>query len=415
MHRSIANEIVSFLGKNKVWCCIAKTSYKNMQIKSLGFTSDTSLLGVGFGNTLCVYTPDTLKLRCALSAPCGLDGNANKMLVSVPASSDRTSLDEKRKKFLEKRKKIIEAIQNMIEKNETSTIANQVKNMEELKKSKKSKITPIQSNGLTLSQQGALFSQILHMNHLNLFQKILIFDKINLRGRVPKKWKKQYIDYCERNDSEIEEKNLFGRMLNLSMRHKFKMIHKYKQTITQSQRNRKTMAALEAAITFTNPSEITPTTNGVAHHSPSMKNDHNATIHSKRAPTQNLPIQINHVAFCRGEHSHLVIVCTENRLLIWNLLTLRLQSSFKMSVTKLNVDMYTSLVAAITTDSDLYVFMPNTPIPLYQHKNLPKIEGLAWIPRTYPRPHSLTIDWQANTELYFLSAKQVRSKWRKKK
>lgn len=383
-----------------------------MQIKSLGFSADTSLLGVGFGNTLCVYKPENLKLRCALSTPSGLDGSANRLLISLPTKTDKHNLDESRKKFLDKRQKIITAIQNMIEKNETSTIATQIKNLEKPKNAKsakksKSTTTSIHPNDLNVTQQAALFTQILNMNNLNLFQKLIIFDKLNLRGRVPRKWKKQYEEYCQKVDDEATNTNLFGRMLNLSSRNKFKMIYKYKETLSQSQRNRKVLASLKNVIHFTLPNEVTPTmTNGVEK-SKSTKNNTETKAPPQRLPHQDALSQINHVVFCRGEHSHLVIVCTENRLLIWNLLTLRLQSSFRMSVAKIAVDLYTSLVAVITKDHDLCVFMPNTPIPLYQQKGLPKIEGLAWIPRTYPRAHSLTVDWQASTELYFLSSKQV--------
>lgn len=294
----------------------------------------------------------------------------------------------------------------MIYNNETSAIVTMVKNIEKVKKSKKSKPKIIKPSDLTSIQQSALFSHILNMNNLNLFQKILIFDKINLCGQVPRKWKEQFENYCSTIDNEIHDKNLFGRILNLPSRNKYKTMHKYRELILDGQRNKKLSSVLKKVISFTHPTEITPTVNGVSN-SKIEKNSENPSVVTTN-PIPNLTIQINHVAFCRGEHSHLVIVCTENRLLIWNLLTLRLQSSFKMCVSRICVDLYTSLVAVITTKQDLYVFMPNTPIPLYQHKGFPQIEGMAWIPRTYPRPHSLTIDWQAITELYFLSEKQVR-------
>lgn len=398
-------EKISFAGKNQIWCCIAKTSYKNLQIKSLGFSTDTSLLGVGFGNTLCLYAPETLKLKCALSAPSCYDGSASKLLVSIPTTKDTKNLEEKRNDFMEKRKKIVTAIQEMIEKNDTSIILKYVKNAEKSGRPEKSEAKTPHWCDLTIGQKNELFNQILNTNQLNLFRKIQIFDKINLCGRVPLKWKAQHEKYCNKIDQEIEGDNLFGRIMNLSAKHKFKMIHKYKESILQRQNNRKVSDALKKVIQFSNTNKIKPTTNGIGH-SKQSKTEEQPPI-NQFSSIQNAIVQIKHVAFCRGEQSHLVIVCTEDRLLIWNLLTLRLQSSFKISVAKIVVDIYTSLVAVVNKDQDLYVFMPNTPVPLYQHKGLPKVEGMAWIPRTYPRPHSLTIDWQASTELYFLSEKQV--------
>lgn len=363
------------------------------------------MLGVGFGNTLCIYAPETLKLKCALSAPSGLDGSASKLLVSIPTTKDTTNLEKKRNEFLEKRKKIVAAIQEMIEKNDISIILDYIKNAEKSERPEKPKTETPHWSDLTISQKNELFNQILNTNQLNLFQKIQIFDKINLRGRVPLKWKTQLEKYCDKIDQHIDDDNLIGRMMNLSAKHKFKMIHKYKKSIAQRHNNRKVSDALKRVIQFSNTNEMKPTTNGFGN-SKSSKTEEQPFIKQFSA-TQNASVQIKHVAFCRGEHSHLVIACTEDRLLIWNLLSLRLQSSFKISVSKILVDIYTSLVAVVSKDQDLYVFMPNTPIPLYQHKGLPKIEGMAWIPRTYPRPHSLSIDWQASTELYFLSEKQV--------
>lgn len=392
---------MSSIGKGKVWTCIARTTYKSLPIKSLGFSCDTSLLGVGFGNTLCIYNPETLQLRCALSAPSGLDGSVSKMTITLPSKTDKSDLDARRQRFIEKRKKMLAAIKSVLDSDDGVSVAKKLGASNKTDSAKKSKRKL--EKKLSVEQKKMIFNQVLALNSINLFQKIHIFDKFNLHGRVPLKSQKPYAEYCEQIDNKLENSNILGRMLNLSSKHKFKFAYKYHQSNVQKQRNRHTSDALKRVINSSKPTKSEVVANGISDDELSKQFTADTSNECQR-PT----VQITHVAFCTGEFAHLVIVCTEKRLLIWNLLTLRLQSALKIEVDKITVDLYTSLVAIVSKNHDLYVFLPNTPITLYQHKQLPKIDGLAWIPRHYPKTHSLTIDWQAQTELYFLSSgKQV--------
>lgn len=391
-------------GKGKVWTCIARTNYKSLSIKSLAFSTDTSLLGVGFGNTLCIYNPESLQLRCALSAPSGLDGSVSKMTLLLPTETKKTDLDARRQKFIEKGKKMRAIIKSMLDTDDTKAIAKCIASIEHSGKSKKPACKV--PKRLVGEQKKMLFNQILSCNSISLFQKIHIFDKFGLHGRVPMKMHSLYEEYCEQIDRKLpESKVILQRMLNLSPRSKFKFAYKYhRSNVKEQQRNRDILGALKRTINSAAPMKSPRLANGVSDNDDNDGDSKPASIPVAQKPT----VQITHVAFCSGEFAHLAIVCTERRLLIWNLLTLRLQSAFKIEVDKLTVDLYTSLVAIVTKSHDLYVFLPNTPITLYHHKQLPKIDGLAWIPRKYPKSHSLTIDWQAHTELYFLSSeKQV--------
>lgn len=55
----------------------------------------------------------------------------------------------------------------------------------------------------------------------------------------------------------------------------------------------------------------------------------------------------------------------------------------------------------------VHLFQPNVPLPIYQRRNLPKLYGIAWIPRRQPKQRSINLDWQAQSTLYFLTEDQV--------
>lgn len=381
-----------------MWYCIARASYRNLSINSLGFSADTSLLGVGFGNTLCVYAPETLKLKCALNAPAGLDGSITKVAITLPKDKNKED-SEKRKRFLEKRKKFQAAVKSLLSGEDTKSLMNNLGPLNP-SKCKASTVKKFDADKMTKSEKKAVFNTILSSNNINLFQKISMFDELKLRGRMPAKWQPAFEDYCEQINEEQHSLNIPERILNLTAKHRFNYALKYnhhKHGIKYSD----TLRKLRRTVSFVPSSQSQTRANG------HRKVDSEPSDTIAKTLSQKAMAQVKHLVFCTGEFAHLVVACTDNRLMIWNLFTLRLQSSFKIHVDKVAIDPYTSLLAVTTRYNDLFVFLPNTPIPLYQQKKLPKVAGLAWIPRQYPRTHSLTIDWQAATELYFLSENQV--------
>lgn len=403
----------SFAAKGKIWTCIGRVSYKDLPIKSIAFSSDTSLLSVGFGNTLCVYTSETLRLKCALSAPPAFDGSTGRLTITLPTNKPtdtetKAKLQKSRAKFLERRKQMNGLIKKLLETGDTAVFTKYEKKEASVTRKRCTKREP-----LSLGDQELLFDQIMASNGMNLFQKINLFDRFNLHARVPQKKQKALTAYCIENSIESTSSNLLRRVLNLPPKQKFAYIHKYAQLQQQQPCSTNLINSFKRVFNF--GQKPNPTlTNGTAN----SKRERKRTISSSQdtKPISSDPTapawlksttQVNHVVFCTNEYAHLVIVCTDTRLLIWNLLTLRLQSSYKLAVDKIAVDMYTSLVATITQKRDLYVFLPGTPLPLYQRRIEPRIHGITWIPRRFPKARSLTVDWQASTELYFLSEKQV--------
>lgn len=347
---------------------------------------------------MCMYSPETLKLKCALNAPAGLDGSIGKISIALPTAKGKEDTD-KRKRFLDKRKKLQAAIKLMLGGADAKAIVNSLGALNPAK-CKAASVKAADPHKMAAADKSAVFNTILASNNVNLFQKINMFDDLDLRGRVPAKWQPAFEEYCERIDEEQQSLNIPERILNMTAKHRFKYALKYnnhKHGIRHSSAVRK----LRRTISFA-PSTDEHRTNGH-----SSAEDNGTAADAQQLPPPKAMAQIKHLAFCTGEFAHLVIACTDNRLLIWNLLTLRLQSSFTIHTDKIAIDPYTSLVAVTSRYNDLFVFLPNTPIPLYQQKKMPKVAGLAWIPRQYPRTHSLTIDWQAATELFFLSENQV--------
>lgn len=301
-----------------------------------------------------------------------------------------------------------ELIRQLLETGDSSVFARNIEKPE-----KKTRKRSAKREKLSLSEQELLFDQIMASNGIQFFQKINLFDRFNLHVRAPQRKQKSLTTYCHANSTASINANLWRRVLNLPPKHKFAHIHKYMQLQRQHLTNNNLIESFNRLFSFGQKP-----TSSLANGSAKSKRERKRTISSSQdAPHMSSDsvqstmlkstTQVNHVAFAAGEYAHLVIVCTDTRLLIWNLLTLRLQSSYKLAVDKIAVDMYTSLVAVITHQHDLYVFLPGTPLPLYQRHIEPRIHGITWIPRRFPKARSLTIDWQASTELYFLSDKQV--------
>lgn len=375
------------------------------------------MLGVGFGNALCIYAAETLKLKCVLSAAGGIDGSTNKLTIRLPtkAVSEIPATTEKRAEFIEKKKALATLVKKYLENDDNSILKTLNRGTPSKTKSNATKSTikldkDIQH--LTACEQKLLFNRVMALNSLNLFQKISILDKFNLHCTTPAAKEHRFKKYVEDNGVQNKEDTLFKLSNNLVHRGKYKShlkLHQYKlRKRPVANLNRVVQRLIRFTIDQRQSNKSNTVTNGRANSEKTTK----APTKSKSNDVLDLlPVkcttEIKHVVFCSGEFSHLIIACTENRILIWNLLTLRLKSSLKISVDRIVVDLYTSLVSVFTKANELYVFLPNTPLPLYQHSNLPKILGAAWIPRRHPKPHSLTVDWQAITELYLLSEEQV--------
>uniref|UniRef100_A0A671L180 WD repeat-containing protein 75-like n=1 Tax=Sinocyclocheilus anshuiensis TaxID=1608454 RepID=A0A671L180_9TELE len=119
---------------------------------------------------------------------------------------------------------------------------------------------------------------------------------------------------------------------------------------------------------------------------------------------------------CFGQLScskYLIATTTRNLLCCWNLLTCALEWSTSVEVSKLQPDPLSENVAAFSYQSkhtDLFVFKPNEPRPLFTHKNVcsEKIHRAVFVPREELLNNcDESSQWLNRSQLYFLTQNMV--------
>lgn len=256
-------------------------------------------------------------------------------------------MKDKRPQVVEKRRKMLQLIKSFLENDDTNLVKEITGKLGKMNISR-----PVSPNSasLTIKEQELIHKKIMAHNELNFYQKLYIFDKMALHSIGSLDVKPSFDKYIQRNIeiNTILKKNLLRRSAQLTDRNRFMVNRKffnYKRRAEHRLFNSKN-------IHF----------HGAENVSTGTKRQRTRTDSEKNQDAQEVPIvkplpvksvaQIQHIAFGTGEYAHLVIVCTEQRLLVWNLLTLRLQTAIKLSVRKLVVDPYTSLVAAFTVHDE---------------------------------------------------------------
>lgn len=308
---------------------------------------------MGYGNTLCVYIPETLRIKCILSTPAGQDGAPNKVIVNIPTLSidSKSPAKKEQNQRNEKRKKIQQQIKDFLENNDdklSTNVTEKAKNLASITNNGTTSEPALRE--LSIKEQEMIFKGILAQNDLNFFHKLELFQKIGLHIRLPPEMWTKFNHYVASNVSTVErqERSLINRALNLSEHSKFIA---QRQLFNYIHRKSDDRVNVSKFVSFSTDDE--------------MENSSKQRIRTKSETKSNQPMdideirknpidpvksvsQINHVLFATRDFSNFVIVCTEKRLLIWNLLTLRLHAALKLSVHRIVVDPYTSLVAAFT-------------------------------------------------------------------
>ncbi|XP_016964225.1 WD repeat-containing protein 75 [Drosophila biarmipes] len=394
-----------------MWSCLAQTSYRNLPIGSLCFSQDGSLLAVGYGNILALYDARNPRLPLqTLSCPPGLDGVVSKAQLRLAQSP----LNGSRKELIQQRQQLWDLLKTLLNSND-----------EQLVKQAKDLIVgpPVKAQLVNQPEDATketVFKYIMKMPELGLHQKLQLLRRFGVECSIPHVLRNRLLEHLQQRAvipqaTKLRLRKLDARLHRLHTRHRYKAKHRLSD-LTKRRQHFEDLVPQDIMSLFSvlkldensqpkkdvkskpkknsKGKEIQPNSH------PKVKN-----IPTKAAPLQGLA-QISHVQFGAGDQAHLVAVCTESRVLIWNLLTLRLQAGLKLSVRQLAFDPLTNLMAVITKNDELHVFQPNVPLPLYQRSNLPKTYGLAWLPRRQPKQSSINVDWQAQSTLLMLTHSQ---------
>ncbi|XP_055589155.1 WD repeat-containing protein 75-like [Uranotaenia lowii] len=373
-------------GEKLVWICVGRVDYKGLPVESISFSQDGSLLAGGFGNVLCAWNAETLKLKCVLSAPGGNDGGVNRVVLSIPEKNNNIN----KQQYLEKRSKVVQQLLEILKQKDASSL---VKHVQPCKKIRHLDDNIQSVKELSTDDRKSLFGKAKFANELTLLQKTELFHHLKIQCRTSNQMKEKI---AEKLANAKKSSTAAGRRLQETVDKLCSDVRFRSRRKLRNYQYKKTSSVMLRSLT-----KIF----GVADKSHRRKS---RSAPKKKGITDAMkPLaKINHVLFCHGEHSHLVVMTTEKRLLVWNLLTLRIQVTVNISVKRITIDSFTNLIAAFTVDNELYIFLPNIPMPLYHRRNLPVVYGAAWIPRRYPKSQSLNIDWQAVSQLYFLNENQ---------
>ncbi|KAH8413562.1 hypothetical protein KR009_012290 [Drosophila setifemur] len=392
--------------RGSMWSCLAQTSYRNLPIGSLCFSQDGSLLAVGYGNILALYDAKNPRLPLqTLSCPPGLDGVISKAQLRLA----KTPLNGARKELVQQRQQLWAVLKSILNSND-----------EKLVEQAKDLIVGPAIKGKLLDQpenasKESVFKCIMKMPELGLHQKLQLLRRFGIECSIPTAHRNRLIQHLQQRSvipraTKMRLRQLDARLHRLHSRHRFKA----KQRLDHLSKRTQNFEALVpqdvmSLFSFLKLDESSKP-NQKDSKKPKLDNSAKAKLKAKAIPATSAPLQglaqISHVQFGAGDQAHLVAVCTESRVLIWNLLTLRLQAGLRLSVRELAFDPLTNLMAVITKNDELHVFQPNVPLPLYQRSNLPKTHGLAWLPRRQPKQSSINVDWQAQSMLLMLTHSQ---------
>lgn len=330
--------------RGSMWVCSAQASYKQEPLGSICFSQDGSLLAAGFGRTLVLFDGRSLGLLHALSTAAGYDGVVSKAQLRI----SQTPVNGTRAEVSQQRQQLWSLLQTLLDSNDTKLIEQARQLMSIVPNNQTKGPRPAHKD----PSKEAVFKYIMQMSELGLHQKLQLLRRFGIECSVHDKYQRKLDDHLKRYlvDNTAAAQRIMSLNMRLHRLHK-RQLFKAKlrvQSVTKRRENYQEMVVEELLPLFSVlklGKVIKPAREGKRWASKIAQP--NASL----APLQTFA-QISHVQFGAGAQAHLVAVCTETRVLIWNLMTLRLQAGLKLSVTHLAFDPLTNLIAAVTRNNE---------------------------------------------------------------
>lgn len=342
--------------------CIDKITYKNLAPHSLSFSQDGSLLAVGFGNVLCTWDAITFNLKCVLSAPSCLDGSVNNVAILLPPKNSKITEEEQKTKIkdlVESRKKTLDQMKKVIMGEAGEDFLKKL-TCEKQRNFDKSSINYEQPNELSQKEKHWIFKKIFMMNELSFKKKIQLLHRLNIACQFGDYLQEEINEYFKKNCENKEDlKNLLkNQVTSVNDCEKYKLMLKLQKSLNQINKNQEIFPS-KKILKFSGAS-VDDILDIIKENSKKSKNekDNKQSVKKdkKSKDFQGVLTKITNVLFCTEEFSHLVVVTTQDRLLIWNLLTLKLQASYKLSVKCITIDWVSNLIAAFTKNNECEYF-----------------------------------------------------------
>lgn len=329
--------------RGSMWVCAAQASYKQEPLGSICFSQDGSLLAAGFGRTLVLYDARSLGLLHALSTAAGFDGvvaKAQLRIAQTPVNGTRTEVTQQRQQLWS-------LLQTLLDSNDPKLVQQARQLMSSAPNNQKA---PRQAHKDPCKE--AVFKHIMQMSELGLHQKLQLLRRFGIECTVRDGYHKRLNQHLKRylvdyKASHQRVKTLEMRLRRLHRRQQFKAKVRL-QSLTKRRESHEQMVAQELLPLFSvlKLDKVTKQAREGKRWASKI-----AQPLKTLAPLQSFA-QISHVQFGAGGQAHLVAVCTETRVLIWNLMTLRLQAGLKLSVKQLAFDPHTNLIAAVTRNDE---------------------------------------------------------------
>lgn len=304
----------------KTWGCVKKISYKNQPIESVSFSSDGSLLAAGFANNLCIYKLKNFELKFVLSAPASFTGTFNECYIKFPNENSKQTGNKNN---------IVQSFLNSLESGDDKFVKS-------LGPGNQSSLKTVDLNS---KMKPKMYKQILQSSDLGFYQKLVTFKNLSISTKL--------------SDSKVTDKvlqrlsskthSLIKKSKQVPKKMQFKAKYQLNKLLPRSNKFDEVASLLQFLNISKKLNQSNGLSNGIGKNDESLE-DKPQTVSSSIRKT----VQIKHIYFCTGEFAHLIVVCTESRAFIWNLLTLRLQNILKVSVEQLAFDPITNLFACFT-------------------------------------------------------------------